>query len=36
MAVEGEYVPSGERKRKSPIYLIETYGIAKVERTTFE
>jgi hypothetical protein len=36
MAVEGEYVPSGEGKRKTPICVIEAYGKAKVERTTSE
>jgi hypothetical protein len=36
MAVEGKYVPSGEGKRKAPICVIEPYGKAKVERTTFE
>jgi hypothetical protein len=36
MAVEGEYVPSGEGKRKARICVIETYGKAKVERTAFE
>jgi hypothetical protein len=28
--------PFWRGKRKSHIYVIETYGIAKVERTTFE
>jgi len=36
MAVEGGYVPSGEGKRKARFCLIETYGKAKVEKTTFE
>ena len=36
MALEVEYVPSGEGKRKAHICVIETYGKGKVEKTTFE
>jgi len=36
MAVEGEYVLTGEGERKASICVIETYGKARAEKTTFE